>query len=262
MSAPPSPAATAIELIAVPGIPLVQPGDDLARLVVQGLAAANIALRANDVLVFAQKVVSKAEGRFVNLAQVTPSPRAQEVAREVAKDARLVEVILAESRRIVRQRRDVLIVEHRLGFIMANAGVDQSNVVGAEAGEFALLLPEDPDASARTLRATLMQYSGGPFGVVINDSFGRPWRRGATGVAIGCAGLAALRDLRGQPDLFGRTLRVTEVAIADEVAAAASLLMGQANEGLPVVLVRGMTLPDEGTAAATLVRPPAEDLFR
>lgn len=253
---------TAVELLAVPGIPLIQPGDDLARLVAERLAAAKITLRAGDVLIFAQKVVSKAEGRFVNLAQVVPSPRAQTVAKKVAKDPRLVEVILSESRRIVRQRRDVLIVEHRLGFVMANAGVDQSNVAGAQAGEFALLLPEDPDASAQRLRTACMQHSGYPPGIVINDSFGRPWRRGAVGVAIGCAGFPALRDLRGAPDLFGRTLRVTEVALADEIAAAASLLMGQADEGLPVVLVRGIALPAGEMPAALLIRPPGEDLFR
>lgn len=261
---------TAVELLAVPGIPLIQPGDDLARLVAERLAAAKITLRAGDVLVFAQKVVSKAEGRFVDLARVVPSPRAQAVAEEVAKDPRLVEVILSESRRIVRQRRDVLIVEHRLGFVMANAGVDQSNVAGtqagarsgAQSGEFALLLPEDPDASAQRLRTAFMQYSGYPPGIVINDSFGRPWRRGAVGVAIGCAGFPALRDLRGAPDLFGRTLRVTEVALADEIAAAASLLMGQADEGLPVVLVRGLALPAGEMPAALLIRPPGEDLFR
>ena len=253
---------TRLDLIAVPGLPLVKPGDDLARLAMDCLAVAGIGLRTHDVLVFAQKVVSKAEGRLVDLARIAPSPRAVKLAREVAKDSRLVEVILSESRRVVRRRRDVLIVEHRLGFVMANAGVDQSNVAGAESGEWALLLPEDPDASARRLRADLSQGCGGDVGVVINDSFGRPWRRGSVGVAIGCAGLTALCDLRGEPDLFGRSLRVTEVGLADEVAAAASLLMGQAGEALPVVLVRGLTLPGEGTPAAVLIRPPAEDLFR
>lgn len=250
-----------IELIAVCGLPLIEPGADLAALVIDNLAKAHVALREHDVLVFAQKVVSKAEGRCVDLTQVVPSPRAHAVAQQVGKDARLVEVILSESRQVVRQRPDVLIVEHRLGYVMANAGVDQSNVADAAAGDRALLLPEDPDASAERLRAALMQRAACQLAVVINDSFGRPWRRGATGVAIGCAGLAAWRDLRGQADLFGRRLRVTEVATADEVAAAASLLMGQANEGIPVVLVRGMTLDAPPLPARSLVRPAAENLF-
>jgi coenzyme F420-0:L-glutamate ligase/coenzyme F420-1:gamma-L-glutamate ligase len=251
-----------LELIAVTGLPLVQPGDDLVRLLAQGLDDARMGLREGDVLVFAQKVVSKAEGRFVDLKQVVPSPRAQALAREVAKDARLVEVILSESRRIVRSRRDVLITEHRLGHVMANAGVDQSNVAGAASGEFALLLPQDPDASAQHLCVALSRHFGCTLGVVINDSFGRPWRRGSVGVAIGCAGVAALCDLRGRPDLFGRSLRVTEVGRADEIAAAASLLMGQADEGLPVVVVRGLAPPDEEMPATALIRPAAEDLFR
>lgn len=220
------------------------------------------ALRDGDIVVFAQKIVSKAEGRFVDLRQVIPSVRAQVVAREVAKDPRLVETVLSESRRIVRQRKDVLIVEHRLGFVMANAGVDQSNVGDPGAAELALLLPKDPDASAQRLRLALAQRYRCSLAVIINDSFGRPWRRGAVGVAIGCAGLAALSDLRGRHDIFGRTLQVTEVGLADEVAAAASLLMGQADEARPVVIVRGLGLDGEGTTAAILIRSPDEDLFR
>ena len=251
-----------LELFAVPAFPLVRAGDDLAALVAGRLAAAGLALRDGDTVVLAQKVVSKAEGRFVDLTQVKPSPRAQALAQEVAKDPRLVEIILAESRRVVRSRENVLIVEHRLGLVMANAGVDQSNVADPEAGELALLLPLDPDASAQRLRAALSQRYGCSLAVIINDSFGRPWRRGSVGVAIGCAGLTALDDLRGQPDMFGRTLRVTEVGLADEVAAAASLLMGQADEARPVVIVRGLTLEGEGTSAATLIRAPEEDLFK
>lgn len=251
-----------LELLAVPRFPLVKPGDDLAALLADCLAAAGLALQDGDAVVFAQKVVSKAEGRFVDLTQVRPSPRAQALAQDVAKDPRLVEVILSESRRVVRQRENVLIVEHRLGFVMANAGVDQSNVAGPEAGEVALLLPKDPDASAQRLRAALSQRCGCALAVIINDSFGRPWRRGSVGVAIGCAGLTALVDLRGRPDMFGRTLRVTEVGLADEVAAAASLLMGQADEARPVVVVRGLALDAEGSPAAVLIRSPDEDLFK
>lgn len=251
-----------LELTAVPALPQVEPGDDLALLAAQGIKRAGLALRDGDVVVFAQKVVSKAEGRRVDLRTITPSRRAAEVAGQVEKDPRLVEVILRESTRIVRQRRDVLIVEHRLGFVMANAGVDQSNVAPGGHGEWALLLPEDPDASASRLRRELYAHCLAAVAVVVSDSFGRPWRRGTVGVAIGSAGLPALRDLRGQPDLFGRKLRVTEVGLADEIASAASLLMGQADEALPVVIVRGLNVREPSLPAQSLVRPPAEDLFR
>jgi coenzyme F420-0:L-glutamate ligase/coenzyme F420-1:gamma-L-glutamate ligase len=248
--------------LAVPGLPLIQAGDDLAGLIVERLDAQAMRLQPDDVVVVAQKIVSKSEGCLVDLTEVTPSPRALALAQQVDKDPRLVELILSESRRIVRHRKDVLIVEHRLGLIMANAGVDQSNVAGADSGRFALTLPTDPDASADRLRAALIQKYDCTVAVIINDSFGRPWRRGAVGVAIGCAGLQALADLRGQPDLFGRSLRVSEVAQADEIAAAASLLMGQAAEALPVVILRGLALKTEGTTAASLIRSSAEDLFR
>ena len=256
-SAPPR-----LELVALPGVPEVAAGTDLAALVADGLAAAGLDLRDGDVLVLAQKIVSKAEGRRVALDSVQPSPRALEVAASVRKDARLVELILAESRRIVRQRPDVLIVEHRLGFVMANAGVDQSNVAGPAGCEVALLLPQDPDASAAGLREALAQRLGVRVAVIVNDSFGRPWRRGSVGVAIGCAGMPALRDMRGLPDRQGRRLRVTEVALADELAAAASLLMGQAAEGLPIVRVRGAVLEGAEVGAAALVRAATQDLFR
>ncbi|MCX7172301.1 MAG: coenzyme F420-0:L-glutamate ligase, partial [Proteobacteria bacterium] len=221
-----------------------------------------LTLQDGDTVVFAQKVVSKAEGRYMNLADVTASPAAVALACQVDKDPRLVEVILSESRRVVRCRRDVLIVEHRLGFVMANAGVDQSNVSATEAGERVLLLPSDPDASAARLRQDLMRRCGCRLAVVINDSFGRPWRVGAVGVAIGCAGLATVTDLRGVPDLFGRSLRVTVVAHADEIASAASLLMGQAAEARPVIIVRGLAPAADFLSAAALVRPAEEDLFR
>lgn len=254
--------APRVELHAVPGLPRLHEGDDLVRLTLAGIDGAGIGLRNGDVIVFAQKVVSKVEGRRIDLARVTASPRAIDLAAQVRKDARLVELILSESVRVVRACPDVLIVEHRLGFVMANAGVDQSNVADAADGEFALLLPLDPDASAARLRAEFGRIAGVDVGVLISDSFGRPWRYGAVGVAIGCAGLAALRDLRGQPDLFGRTLRVTEVAQADEIASAASMLMGQGAEGLPVVVVRGLPAGGEPGPARALVRPASEDLFR
>jgi coenzyme F420-0:L-glutamate ligase/coenzyme F420-1:gamma-L-glutamate ligase len=248
--------AAALELVAVPGIPMVRAGDDLAALVADGFARAGITPRAGDVLAVAQKVVSKAEGRMVDLAAVVPSPRAVALAEEVRKDPRLVEVILSESVRVVRARPGLLIVEHRLGFVMANAGVDRSNVAPPDGAERVLLLPRDPDASAEALRARL----GLP--VVINDSFGRAWRRGTVGMAIGAAGLPALLDLRGRPDLFGRRLEVSITGFADEIAAAASLLMGQGAEARPVVLVRGLSWDVPPSCAAELVRPAAEDLFR
>ena len=251
-----------LQLIAVPGIPLVKPGVDLVGLIIAGMTAAGLVLQDRDVVVIAQKIVSKAEGRFVDLATVVPSPRAETLAREVQKDARLVELILSESRRVVRSGKDVLIVEHRLGFVMANAGVDQSNVAEPGDRQLVLMLPQDPDASAARLQKELEHRSGCEVGVVINDSFGRPWRLGTVGVAIGCAGLPALLDLRGHPDLFGRKLQVTVIAYADEIAAAASLLMGQADEARPVVIVRGLPRHDRRLPASSLIRPTGEDLFR
>ena len=253
-----------LRLTALPDLPHIAAGDDLAELVVRSLARANLELRDDDVLVFAQKIVSKAEGRRIDLDTVTPGARALEVAQTVKKDPRLVELVLRESRRIVRMAKDVLIVEHRLGLIMANAGIDQSNVAEPGSGEFALLLPEAPDASAAGLRNHLAQLTGVAPGVIISDSFGRPWRLGTVGVAIGCAGVAASVDLRGQADLFGRRLQVTVVAHADEVASAASIVMGQANEARPVVLVRGLPSPAPGPQqpAAALIRPSEQDLFR
>jgi coenzyme F420-0:L-glutamate ligase/coenzyme F420-1:gamma-L-glutamate ligase len=251
-----------IELIAVPGIPQVAPGDDLAEVILGKLAASGLALADGDAVVVAQKIVSKAEGRIVDLAEIIVSPRAETLAREVGKDPRLVEIILAESRRVVRHRPNVLIVEHRLGFVMANAGVDQSNVAPEDGRERALLLPRDPDVSAERLRAALTSRTGCTLGVVINDSFGRAWRRGTVGIAVGSAGIPALLDKRGDQDLFGRTLRVTLVAVADEIAAAASLLMGQADEGRPVVVVRGVLPRGPAMPAAALVRPADEDMFR
>jgi coenzyme F420-0:L-glutamate ligase / coenzyme F420-1:gamma-L-glutamate ligase len=251
-----------IRLFALPDFPRVTSGADLAVMTADALARADLRLRSDDVLVFAQKIVSKAEGRLIDLAEVQPGATALELAHTVQKDPRLVELVLRESRRVVRTAKDVLIVEHRLGLIMANAGIDQSNVADPADGEFALLLPEDPDESAARLRERLRVLTGSEPSVVISDSFGRPWRVGTVGVAIGCAGIAATVDLQGHADLFGRPLRVTVVGNADEIAAAASILMGQANEGRPVVLVRGITPRVPHQAAASLLRPPQQDLFR
>lgn len=249
-----------LTLTALPGIPEVAPGADLAALLHEAVGRAGRRLEAGDVLVIAQKIVSKAEGRLVRLADVTPGARARELARTADRDPRLVELILRESREVLRVKPGVIIVEHRLGHVMASAGIDQSNVPGTE--ESALLLPEDPDASARRLRDALHRRAGVAVGVVINDSFGRAWRNGVAGAAIGVAGMPALVDQRGRADRDGRTLRVTQVAAADELAAAASLVMGQADEGLPAVLARGFPYPGRESAATELMRARAEDLFR
>jgi coenzyme F420-0:L-glutamate ligase/coenzyme F420-1:gamma-L-glutamate ligase len=251
-----------LRLIALPDFPLVESGDNLAALTADALARARLKLRTDDVLVFAQKVVSKAEGRRIDLADVVPSTAAFDLARTVQKDPRLVELVLRESRRVIRFAKDVLIVEHRLGLVMANAGIDQSNVADPAGGEFALLLPEDPDESAARLRDSLRSLTSHEPGIVISDSFGRPWRLGTVGVAIGCAGISAMLDLRGTADLFGRPLRVTVVGHADEIASAASLLMGQGSEANPVILVRGLASHAPPLPAATLIRPHQQDLFR
>jgi coenzyme F420-0:L-glutamate ligase/coenzyme F420-1:gamma-L-glutamate ligase len=251
-----------IELIGVPDFPLVQAGDDLAALIAAALERAEQQPATGDVIVVAQKIISKAEDRFVDLATVTPSERARAIGEEIQKDPRLVEVILGESTRVVRQRPGLLIVEHRLGYVMANAGVDHSNVSAPDGRERVLLLPRDPDTSAEALRAKLSERFGCDLAVIVNDSFGRAWRRGTVGVALGVAGLPAAVDLRGEPDLFGQTLQTTIVGFADELAAAASLAMGQAAEALPVVLVRGLVWSAPASTGRALVRPPEEDLFR
>lgn len=251
-----------LELLAIEGLPIVKPGDDLARLAIDGLARTGLRLASGDVLAIAQKIVSKAEGRMIVLADVTPSPRARELGRETKKDPRLVELILSETKRVVRSGPDVLIVEHRLGFVMANAGVDQSNVGAQDGIERALLLPLDPDASAEAMRAALSARFDARIGVIVNDSFGRAWRLGTVGVALGVAGLPALKDLRGRPDLLGRPLRVSISAFADEIAAAASLLMGQGDEGRPMIIVRGLAWHEPSSGVGALLRSPEEDLFR
>ncbi|WP_428534053.1 coenzyme F420-0:L-glutamate ligase [Rhodopila sp.] len=249
-----------LELFAIPGLPMVQGGDDLPALILAGLDRAGQELRDRDVVVVAQKIVSKAERRVVDLAEVVASPRAVALAVEVGKDPRIVEVVLSESVKVVRSRPNLMIMQHRLGFVMANAGVDQSNVAEADGQQRALLLPLDPDGSAAAIRSALAVRAD--VGVVISDSFGRPWRRGTAGVAIGSAGIPSVIDLRGQPDLFGRTLEVSIIGFADEIAAAASLLQGQAAEAQPVVVVRGLAWGAPNVPVAEMIRPPEEDLFR
>jgi coenzyme F420-0:L-glutamate ligase/coenzyme F420-1:gamma-L-glutamate ligase len=248
-----------ITLIPVPNFPMVQPGDDIASLISKALAKDNQSLLDGDILVIAQKIISKAEGALVDLSAVTPSERAIVLAKETDKDPRLVELILSESSEVVRHRKDVLIVAHRLGLVHANAGIDQSNI---EEEGAALLLPKDPDASAKTIRSDLEAAHNVSLGVIINDSTGRAWRKGTVGIAIGASGVATLEDLRGQKDLTGRTLEITEVGTADQIAAAASLVQGQADEGLPVVIVRGLDKPSRDATARDLLRPKDEDLFR
>ena len=251
-----------VTLTALSGVKLVERGDNLGAITVVALRDNRLVPKDGDVLVVAQKIVSKAEGRFVDIATVEPSERAIALAAEVDKDPRFVEVVLSESKRVVRHRSGLLIVEHRLGFVMANAGIDHSNVAAEDGGERVLLLPVDPDGSAKALRQHLLSAFGVGIGVIISDSFGRPWRKGTVGVALGADGLPAFVDLRGHPDLFGRELLVTETGYADEIAAAAGLLMGQADEAVPMVLVRGLAWSAPDRPAAALVRPAEHDLFR
>lgn len=254
-----------LEVIALPGVPLIARGDDLARLALAALARAQLVLADGDVLVVTSKVVSRAEGRFVALPTVTPSARAHALALETNKDPRLVELILAESSAISRRAKNVLVTRHRLGFIVAHAGIDLSNSVPPDAapdtGPWALLLPEAPDATARMIRAALEAASGAAVGVVISDSFGRPFRLGTVGAAIGCAGLPPLWDRRGDRDLHGRVLVETITALGDQVAACADLVAGQADEGRPFVLVRGLHFTPSDEPTASLYRKPDEDLY-
>jgi len=241
----------------------VRSGDDVAALLLQALGRAGLALRDGDVIAIAQKIISKAEGRQVRLAEVIPSAQAEALAAAAGKDARLVELILRESTAVSRVAPGVLIVRHRLGFTSANAGIDRSNVETAAGPEEAvLLLPLDPDASAAALREALRAATGATVGVVITDSHGRPFRLGTVGVAIGVAGIPALWNRRGEADLYGYRLQHTDVGLADEIAAAAGLLMGQAAEGLPAVLLRGLRLPPAEGRATDLVRPESMDLYR
>ncbi|MGA3122348.1 MAG: coenzyme F420-0:L-glutamate ligase [Polyangiaceae bacterium] len=254
-----------LEVLALPGLPLVAPGDDVPALVARALSAAGLSVSDGDVLVVTSKIVSRAEGRFVELGSVEPSPRAIELAREVRKDPRSVELILRESTAVSRRAPGVLVVRHRLGFVVANAGIDLSNAVPPDAppgsGPWALLLPESPDASAAAIRARVEAESGASVGVVITDSFGRPFRLGTVGVAIGVSGLPPVWDRRGEPDLFGRALESTVTALADQVAAVADLVAGQAAERRPVQFVRGLWFSPSDRGAEAILRPADEDLY-
>ena len=245
-------------------VPMIRRDDNLADIIVLSLHRTNIELQDNDILVVAQKIVSKAEGRAVNLVTITPSQRAVELAQQVDKDPRIVELMLQESKEVIRTRPGTIIVEHRLGFICANAGIDHSNVAGTgdSAEEWVLLLPMEPDQSAEKMRSDIHSKTGKNVGVLIIDSHGRAWRNGTVGVAIGIAGLPGLVDLRGKPDLFDFTLRVTQIGAADELAAGASLVMGQAAEGTPVVHVRGFPYELREASLNELLRPKEQDLFR
>jgi coenzyme F420-0:L-glutamate ligase/coenzyme F420-1:gamma-L-glutamate ligase len=245
-------------------VPLIRQGDDLADIIVSALAATGISLEDDDILVLGQKIVSKAEGRMVNLVSVVPGEPARHLAAEVDKDPRLVELVLQESRAVVRTRPGTIIVEHKLGFICANAGIDHSNVAGAGNAkeEYVLLLPLNPDGSAASLRRKLEAITAKRLGVMVIDSHGRAWRIGTVGMCVGLSGIPAVIDERGWKDLFGYTLRITIVGIADELAAAASLLMGQAAEATPVVHVRGFPYPLREGSLQELIRPREFDLFR
>jgi coenzyme F420-0:L-glutamate ligase/coenzyme F420-1:gamma-L-glutamate ligase len=246
-------------------IPMIQPGDDLGEIINNSLKGMPLLLEDGDILVLAQKIVSKAEGRLVNLNQVEPSERALDLARSTDKDPRFVELVLRESKEVLRFRPGTIIVEHKLGFVCANAGIDHSNVRGpwGNAEDWVLLLPEDPDRSAETIRMRVQELSGvRSIGVMIIDSHGRAWRNGTVGVTIGLSQVPGIVDMRGKPDLFGYELRVTTIAAADELAAAASLVMGQAAECVPVVHVRGFPYSLREAGLRELIRSRELDMFR
>ena len=250
-----------IAITPIGGIKLVEPGDDLAALLLEGLAASRLDLEDGDIVAVAQKIVSKAEGRQVDLASVEASDEACRLAVETDKDPRLVQLILDESTAVVRKRPGVLIVRHKLGLVGAHAGVDQSNVDHG-AGASALLLPEDPDASARRIRRALVEATGQRIGVLITDSANRPWRLGTVGIAIGAAGIGVLDDRRGGNDLYGRELKVTLINRADSLASAATLAMGETTERMPAALIRGFHADESEQPASAIPRPLEEDLFR
>ncbi len=256
-------AAASLTLVALEGVGRVSPGDDLGRRILAAADDIGLALRDGDVVAVAQKIVSKSENRYAALDEVKPSARALELAERCGKDPRFVELVLAESRTVLRAAPNVLVVEDRRGLVLANAGIDRSNVEPeADGRERVLLLPVDPDASAARLRARIRELAGVDVGVLVNDSIGRAWRLGTVGTAIGASGIPGLLDLRGTPDLHGRALQITEVGFADELAAAASAVMGQAGEGRPVVLIRGVTVTRREGSARELQRPRDQDFFR
>ncbi len=254
----------ALTLFPLEQFPLIQPGDDLAEILLDSLAKNDLTLQDDDILVVTQKIVSKAENRLVNLTEVQPSEEAGYYASLTDKDPRLIELILSESQQVLRTRHHLIIVAHRLGFVCANAGIDHSNVSGpwGEPEDWVLLLPENPDDSARQIRQRLEEETHSHIGVLIIDSHGRAWRRGTVGATIGLSGMPGLVDMRGEEDLFDYKLRATFIAVADELAAGASLVMGQAREGIPIVLARGFPYSLCETGLSELIRSKKRDLFR
>ena len=251
-----------LELLAIENIPLIEPGDDLVSILIQTIKEEKIKLRRGDILVIAQKVVSKSENRYVYLNDVTPSSEAIRIAKNSDKDPKLVQLILNESIKVIRQGRGVIVVENKLGFIHANAGIDKSNIESDTDNPKVLLLPKDPDNSALKIKEEIFRQTELKVGIIINDSSGRAWRKGIVGIAIGSSGVEVLLNLRGQKDLYGNTLEITEVGRVDEIASAASLLMGQANEGLPVIIVRGIPETSKVNNVKSILRDKSEDLFR
>lgn len=255
-----------LTLTTIADIPLIEPGDNLVEIILEGIQKANETLEDNDILIIAQKIISKAENRYVDLSSIKPSKQAENLATEVDKDPRYVELVLRESKNVVRKKPGILIVEHHLGLILANAGIDQSNIEHRNGNERALLLPVDPDRSAKKFRQEIQKRLNVDVAIIINDSIGRAWRNGTIGMAIGISGMAALDDRIGDQDIFGRELKATSAAVADEMAAAASLIMGQTTERTPVVLARGyQAIPEETEnlkGLKPLIREKSQDLFR
>ena len=251
-----------LELLAIENIPLIEPGDDLVSILIQTIKEEKIKLRRGDILVIAQKVVSKSENRYAFLNDVTPSSEAIRIAKNSDKDPKLVQLILNESVKVIRQGRGVIVVENKLGFIHANAGIDKSNIESDTDNPKVLLLPKDPDNSALKIKEEIFRQTELKVGIIINDSSGRAWRKGIVGIAIGSSGVEVLLNLRGQKDLYGNALEITEVGRVDEIASAASLLMGQANEGLPVIIVRGIPETSKVNNVKSILRDKSEDLFR
>lgn len=252
-----------MKLEAIPDFPMIVPGDDLAAIIIEFAEEHAVPVSNGDIFVLAQKIVSKSENRYVILEEVTPSHKAYDLARTAQKDPRLVELILADSREVLRAKPGVLIVQHRLGYVMANAGIDTSNLSTEPNGkERVLLLPKDPDNTCKRLQKRFEEHFQKQIGVIINDSVGRAWRNGSVGMALGVAGVPALWDRVGDHDLFNRRLDVTQIALGDQIASAAALVMGEANEGQPVVLVSGLDWEPVPTDGKSLMRPKEQDLFR
>ena len=250
-----------LEVIALNNVPSIKENDDIAKIIIDNSREDNLEIQKNDIVVIAQKIISKSEGRLIDLQTVFPSDQAKEIAKQASKDARLVELIIQESNEIIRIQNGVIIVEHNLGHILANAGIDQSNIENGDG--HVLLLPKNPNKSADQIRRDLDLSLGVKVGVIITDSMGRAWRLGTTGHAIGSSGVKTIIDLRGKSkDLFGRELKTTVIGFADQIASAAALVTGESNEGKPVAIVRGIDMPSDSDNGNDLIRPKKEDLFR